>query len=130
MVHTEELSDFQRGTVIGCHLSNKSVCYCVKWKRLGATTAKLRSGKPNKLTEWDRRVLKRVSSKNRLSSAATLTTEFQTASGSNLSKITVCRDLNKMGVHGRAAAQKPKIIMHNAKCWLEWCKACRRWTLE
>ena len=23
---TEELSDFQHGTVIGCHLSNKSVC--------------------------------------------------------------------------------------------------------
>ena len=25
MGHTEELSDFQSGTVIGCHLSNKSV---------------------------------------------------------------------------------------------------------
>ena len=50
MARTEELSDFQRGTVIGCHLSNKSVrqssamlemprstvsAVIVKWKRLG-----------------------------------------------------------------------------------------------
>ncbi|KAK6303930.1 hypothetical protein J4Q44_G00263840 [Coregonus suidteri] len=32
----------------------------VKWKRLGATTAQLPSGRPHKLTEWDRRVLKHV----------------------------------------------------------------------
>ena len=35
-----------------------------------------------------------------------------------------------MGFHGRAAAHKPKITMSNAKCWLEWCKACRHWTME
>jgi hypothetical protein len=53
MAHNEELSNFQRDTVIGCHLS-KSVrqisallelpwstvsAVIVKWKRLGATTA-------------------------------------------------------------------------------------------
>ncbi|CDQ77355.1 unnamed protein product [Oncorhynchus mykiss] len=31
-----------------------------KWKRLGATTAQPRSGRPHKLTERDRRVLKRI----------------------------------------------------------------------
>ena len=56
MGRTEELSDFQRGTIIGCHLSIKSVsqisallelprsivsAVIVKWKRLGATTAQL-----------------------------------------------------------------------------------------
>ena len=69
MVLTEELSDCKRGTVIGCHLSNKSVCemsalpelprstvgaVIVKWKGLGATTSQLRSGRPHKLTERDR----------------------------------------------------------------------------
>ena len=54
MAFTEELIDFQRGTVIGWHLSNRSVCQIsallelpqstvsaviVKWKRIGATTA-------------------------------------------------------------------------------------------
>jgi hypothetical protein len=35
-----------------------------------------------------------------------------------------------MGFHGRAAAHKPKITMHNTKHQLEWCKAHRHWTLE
>ena len=145
MGRTEELSDFQRGTIIGCHLSNKSVhqisallelprstvsAVIVKWKRLGATTAQPRSGRPHKLTERDRRVLKRVAWKNRLSSVATLTTEFQTDSGSNVSTSTVRRELHEMGFHGRAATRKPKITMRNAKCWLEWCKSHRHLTVE
>jgi hypothetical protein len=54
MANTEEISDFQRGTIIGFLFSNKSVrnssallelpwatvsAIIGKWKRLGATTA-------------------------------------------------------------------------------------------
>jgi hypothetical protein len=54
MACSEELGYFQRGTVIGCHLSNKSICQIsamlelpratvsaviLKWNRLGATMA-------------------------------------------------------------------------------------------
>ena len=97
---TEKLSDFQGGTVIGCHLSNKSVCQIsallevprstvsadiVKRKHLGETTAQPQSSRPpHKLTKHDWRVLKRVARKNGLSSIATLTTEFQTTSGSTI----------------------------------------------
>jgi hypothetical protein len=70
MVLTEELRDFQRGTVIGCHLSNKLViqisallelpwstvnAIIVKWKCLGATAVEPGSGRTHKLIEWDRR---------------------------------------------------------------------------
>ena len=75
-------------------------------------------------------MLKQVACKNHLSSVATLTTEFQTASGSHVNTITVRWGLHEMGFHGRAAAHKPKITMHNAKRQLEWCKARRHWTLE
>ena len=85
----------------------------VKWKYLGATTTQPRSGRPHKLTEQDSRVLKRITRKNHLSSVATLTTEIQTASGSNVSTRTVLRVLNEMGFHGRAAADEPKITMRN-----------------
>ena len=127
MSHTEELSDFQRGTVIGCHLSNKSVCQMsvllelprstvsaviVKWKRLGATTAQLEVAR--QLTERDRQVLKHVARKNRLSSVAALTTEFQSASGSNVSTRTVRWEVHEMGFHGRKAANKPKITVRSA----------------
>jgi hypothetical protein len=99
------------------------------WKCLGATTAQSRSGRPHKLTERDNRVLKHVARKNNLSSVATLTTEFQTASGSNVSTRTVRRELYEMSFHGQAATHKPNITMHNAKCLLEWCKASRHWTI-
>ena len=108
MGRTEDLSDFQHGTAIGCYLSNKSVhqisallvlpqstvsAVLVKWKCLGETTAQLRSGKPHKLTERDHQVLKRVTWKNRLD--ATLTTEFQIDSGSNISTNNVRRSFMK-----------------------------------
>ena len=77
----------------------------VKWKRLGATTAQLRSGRPHKFTDLDRRVLKCIARKNNLSSAAIPTTEFQTTSGSNISTLAVRRELREMGFHGRADAR-------------------------
>ena len=141
---TEELSDFESDTVIGCYLSNKSVrqisallempqstvsAVIVKWKRLGATATQPRSGRPHKLTDRDLRVLKRGAWKNHLLLVATLTTEFQTASGSNISTSTIRRELHEMGFLGRAATHKPKITMCNAKHRLEWCKAHRHWTL-
>jgi transposase len=88
------------------------------------------SGGPRKLTERDRRELKHVACQNCWSSVAKLATEFQTASGSNISSIIVRRELHEMGFHGPTAAHESKITMHNAKRRLEWCKACRHWTLE
>jgi len=129
--------------VIGFHPCHKSVreisalldvptasAIIVKRNRLGATTARPRSVRPCKLTERGRRVLKRVALRNRLSSAVSLTTEYQTASGSTISTRTLRRELHGMGFHGRSAAHKPHITMCNAKRWLEWCKARRNWTLE
>ena len=80
--------------------------------------AQRRICRPHKLTERDRRVLKHVAHKNRVSTVTTLTTEFQTTR-------TGCRELHEMGFHGRAAMHQ--ITMLNAKRWLEWCKARRHW---
>ena len=68
--------------------------------------------------------------KNGLSSFATHTTKFQTASGSNVSTITIRREHHEMGFHGLAATHKPKITMRNDQHRLEWCKARRHWTLQ
>ena len=90
--------------------------------------AQPQSGRPHKLTE--QRVLKCIARTNCLSSVATLITEFQTASGSNVSTRHVRLELHEMGFHGQGAAHKPKITMCNAKHRLEWCKVHRHWTLE
>ncbi|CAI9616949.1 unnamed protein product [Staurois parvus] len=71
----QELSEFKRGTVIGCHLCNKSICdislllniprstvsgIITKWKQLGTTATQPRSGRPRKMTERGQHMLKRI----------------------------------------------------------------------
>jgi hypothetical protein len=74
------------------------------------------------VTQTHRTVLQSATArKNHLSSVATLPTDFQTASWSNISTITVHQGYQEIGFHGRAAAYKPKITMRNAKIRLEWC---------
>uniref|UniRef100_A0A8C7IX51 Inositol hexakisphosphate and diphosphoinositol-pentakisphosphate kinase n=1 Tax=Oncorhynchus kisutch TaxID=8019 RepID=A0A8C7IX51_ONCKI len=70
----------------------------VKWKRLEATTSQPRVGRPHKLTERNPLLLKCL----KPSSVAPLTTEFQTASGRNVSTITVRQELHEMGFYGLA----------------------------
>ncbi|XP_068444856.1 aminoacyl tRNA synthase complex-interacting multifunctional protein 1-like isoform X2 [Clinocottus analis] len=118
MGRSEELSDFQRGTVVGCHMCNKSVreissllelprstvsAVILKWKRGGITTALPRSGRPHKLKEEDRQVLEKVALENRSPSVEALTAEFQTASGASVSPRTVRRELHEMGFRGRVS---------------------------
>ncbi|TMZ26484.1 helix-turn-helix domain-containing protein [Klebsiella pneumoniae] len=63
---SQELSEFKHGTVIGCHLCNKSIReissllniprstvsgIITKWKQLGTTATQPQSGRPRKITE-------------------------------------------------------------------------------
>uniref|UniRef100_A0A0E9XCZ0 Transposase Tc1-like domain-containing protein n=1 Tax=Anguilla anguilla TaxID=7936 RepID=A0A0E9XCZ0_ANGAN len=107
---------------------NCKCCNCeVEMSRSNSSSAT--SGWPHKLRTGlpSAEVLAR---KNCLSSVATLITEFQTASGCNVSTRSSHRELHEMGFHGRATTHKPKITMRNAKRWLEWCKAHQHWTLK
>lgn len=136
MGRTEELSDIKCGTVIACHLCHKSVHGISPLLAPPSTTGKCRycemkGCKRNSCsgTKWWTTQIHRVvphSAKAHSiavsSSVASLTTERQTASGSNISTRTEHWDLHKMCFHGWAATHKSKITMHSAKCWLEWCK--------
>ncbi|CAI9554596.1 unnamed protein product [Staurois parvus] len=66
MGRSQELSKFKRGTLIVCHLCNKSTRetsllrniprstfsgIIAKWKQLGTTTTQPQSGRPCKITE-------------------------------------------------------------------------------
>ncbi|XP_026027096.1 aminoacyl tRNA synthase complex-interacting multifunctional protein 1-like isoform X1 [Astatotilapia calliptera] len=131
MGRSEELSEFQRGTVVGCYLCKKSVreisamlnlprstvsAVILKWKRGGITTALPRSGRPHKLKEEDRQVLERVALEKCLPSIKALTAEFQSASGASVSSTTVRRELHEMGFRGRVSSYgKPKGVPKVAK---------------
>ncbi|KAM9314564.1 aminoacyl tRNA synthase complex-interacting multifunctional protein 1-like isoform 2-T2 [Pholidichthys leucotaenia] len=117
----KELSDFQRGTVVGCHICNKSVreisallnlprstvSYVIRnWKNGGITTALPRSGRPHKLKEEQRQMLERVAMETCLTSIQALTAEFQNASGAKVSSKTIRRELRDMGYRGRVSSYR------------------------
>ncbi|CAI9620917.1 unnamed protein product, partial [Staurois parvus] len=72
--HSQELSEFKCGTMIGCHLCNKSIHdisllniprstvsgIITKWKQLGTAATQPQSGRPCKMTERGQRMLKRT----------------------------------------------------------------------
>ncbi|CAI9582248.1 unnamed protein product [Staurois parvus] len=73
MGHSKDLSEFKRGTVIGCHLYNKSIReislllniprstvsgIITKWKQLGTTATQPHSGRQCKMTEQGQHILK------------------------------------------------------------------------
>jgi transposase len=145
MSKSKELSEFDRGSIVGCHLCGKSVReiadilqkpkstvsdVIVKWKRRGNETAEKRTGRPKILGERSRRTLKRLVKQNRKSSLVEISQEFQSSSGISVSSRTVRRELKNLGFHGRAAAHKPNITPQNAKHRLQWCRAHRHWTVD
>jgi transposase len=96
MSRSGELSDIERGLVIGCHISKKSVRdiatllklpksmigdVIVNWKREGTTTTKPRPGRPRLMTDRDHRALKKVVREIRQTSSGAITHEFR--SGTN-----------------------------------------------
>ncbi|CAI9542180.1 unnamed protein product, partial [Staurois parvus] len=74
-------------------------------------------------------MLKRTMGRCRQLSAESIAKDLQTLCGLQIST-TVHRELHGMGSHGRAAASKPYITKCNTKRQMQWCKACRNWTLE
>ncbi|CAI9623196.1 unnamed protein product, partial [Staurois parvus] len=109
MGRSQELSEFKRGTMIGCHLCNKSIReislllyiprstvsrFITKWKQLGTTAAQPRS-------EWGQCMLKRTVCRNHQLSAESIAKDLQTLCGLQISTTTVCEELHGMGFHGQ-----------------------------
>ncbi|CAI9533387.1 unnamed protein product, partial [Staurois parvus] len=76
------------------------------------------------------RMLKRTVRRSHQLSAESIAKDLQTWCGLQMSPTTRRRELHGMDFHGRAAASKPYITKRNAKHRMQWCKACRHWTLE
>jgi transposase len=105
-----DLSDFERGLVIGCHISKKSVRdiatllklprstvgdVIVKWKHEGTITTKRQSGRPRLMTDRDRRVLKKVVRETRQTSSETITHEFHSATNCPANTMTVHQEFKR-----------------------------------
>ncbi|CAI9546357.1 unnamed protein product, partial [Staurois parvus] len=108
MGHSQELSGFKHGTVIGCHLCNKSINeislllnippstvsgVITKWKQLGTTATQPQSKR-------GQRMLKRTMCRSCQLSAESIAKDLQTSCGLQISTTTVHRELHGMGFHG------------------------------
>ena len=121
MGRSQELSEFQRGTVVGCHLCNKSrreissllnIPVNCQWyyNTVEVTTGtQPLSGRPHKMMEWGQQMLRHIVRRGRQLSA----------DGLQISSRTVRRELHGMGFHGRASASKPYISKYKAKCQMQ-----------
>ncbi|CAI9610216.1 unnamed protein product [Staurois parvus] len=87
MGRSQELSEFKHGTVIGCHVCNKSICnislllnipqstvsgVITKWKQPGTTATQPQSGRTHNMTERGHRMLKRTLHRSHQLSAASI----------------------------------------------------------
>ncbi|CAI9589642.1 unnamed protein product, partial [Staurois parvus] len=108
MGRSQELSEFKRGPVIGCHLCNKSIRdiswllniprstvngIITKWKQLGTTATQPQS-------EWIQHMLTHTVRRSHQLSAESIAKDLQTLCSLQISTTTVCRELNGMGFHG------------------------------
>jgi hypothetical protein len=140
MGRSGELSDFERGLVIGCHISKKSVrnivtllklpkSMLVTWLWSGKVKAQPRLGRPCLMTNRDRRALKKVVRETCQTSSETHPWVTQCYELSSQHQDCASR-VRGMGFHGRAAAHKPNILPVNTKRRLKWCKERRHWTVD
>ncbi|CAI9555676.1 unnamed protein product [Staurois parvus] len=108
MGRSQELIEFKCGTVIGCHLCNKSrreislllniprspvSGIITKWKQLGTTATQPPS-------EQGQRMLKHTVHRRHQLSAESIAKDLQTSCGLQISTTTVHRELHRMRFHG------------------------------
>lgn len=146
MPKRQELTDFERGEIIGLFKANKFSYKDIaeildhpkstvgdvikKYNEEGLTTTKKRSGKPKKLTNRDERSLVKIIKENRGNTLEEVTEKFNTAMKISVSNRTVQRTLHKMGYSGHAAKKKPLVSEKNRKKRLGWCRMRRNWNSE
>ncbi|CAI9564991.1 unnamed protein product [Staurois parvus] len=115
MGRSQELSEFKRGTVIGCYLCNKSIReislllniprstvsdIITKWRQLGTTATQPQSGRPRKMTERGQHMLNHTVRRSHQMSIESIAKDLQTSCGLQISTTTVHRELHGMGFHG------------------------------
>src|SRR5438132_10377260 len=146
MPRAGELSDLERGMIVGLHLGKKHTYQeiaAIVNRSKGAIqgvierymderviTTTQRSGRPTKLSKRDEQQLLREVKKDRSITLETLTEAFNKSLNNSVRSRTVQRTLHNYGFYSRVAKKKPLVTEKNKKIRLEWCKRMKNWKEE
>lgn len=140
-----ELTDFERGEIVGLHKGgfsydkiseildyHKSTVrnVIIKYNEQGLTSAAPRSGRPKILSKRSERHLINIVKDNRNESLEEITEMFNTAMNISVSSRTIQRTLHNEGYSGHAAKKKPFISEKNRKKRYGWCRMRKNWIDE
>jgi transposase len=145
MVKNRELTDFERGKVIGFYEAGdsertiskktgfgKTTIHNIiaKYKKTGAVSIAPRSGRLKLLTERDKRHLKTIITKNRREPVNNIVKTFAESTGKVICKNTMKSTLYEMGYNSRTALRKPNVSERNRKIRLNWTRERRLWSID
>ena len=145
MAERQELTEFERGLIIGGYLFGhsereieeitahpKSTIHDTieRYCETGTVTPAPRTGRPPILTDRDKRHLEIVVRTNRRQTIKQIHTNFVQSTGTAVSEWTVKRALYESGYNSRVAARKPLISSKNKKDRVQWCREHREWTAD
>jgi len=117
-----ELSEFDRGRIVGAHDAGMSERQIVEmygfpkttahrtikdFEEHGMVKARPRSGRPPILDDRDKRHLTQIVEKNHRAPLANTTAQIQDITSKNISVSTVRRSLHMEGYYGRVGVRKP-----------------------
>ena len=142
MPKRKELTDFERGEIIGLHKGNFSINeikdllghprstigdIIKKYNEQGLTSTLPRSGRPKILTDRDNRQLVKTVKTNRNLTLIEITEKFNETLNFSVSSRTIQRVLHEEGYSGHAAKKKPFISEQNKKKRFGWCNVRKNW---
>ena len=145
MVKKKELTDFERGKIIGFYEAGdsertiskktgygKTTIHNIKEKycKTGAVSVASRSGRPKKLTERNKRHLKAIITKNRREPIEKINEIFTESTGKKVCRRTMQETLYEMGYNSCTALRKPSVSEKNRKIRLNWARERRLWTID
>jgi hypothetical protein len=139
------LSDFERGQIVGVRLAGASVIKTVillgvskatiskvmlAYTNHRKTSAKRKSVRKSTMTERDRRTSRRAVSKNHRVTLAQVIVELSIHLEDHVFTKTLRREFHKSNIHGRAAIAKLMITERNAQMRKRWCHDRKTWTTD
>lgn len=101
-----------------------------RFQERGDLQSRQRSGRPVKLTTRDKRVLVRLTKKERFQSSTQLSKDLEESTGSRVTPGHLRKVLIKEGMRARRPRKKPFVNERQRQARLNWAKAHQHWTVE